>query len=78
MSRNANPARDVFAFSLGGMAAMNSYAFVPAIADDTLNRSWDRRLSSVSQDRIPLVWAIEDFLARYYAPGYREATGRAD
>ena len=69
MSAKANPARDAFKFSLSGMAAINSYALVPAIADDRINRAWDRRLSQDLEDQPDTAREIEDFLARYFAPG---------
>lgn len=72
MSAKANPARDVFTFSLRGAAAINTYAFVPAIADDGLNNAWDRRLSRPRRDRPRATRVIEDFLARYFASGCRE------
>ena len=69
MSARANPARDSFAFSLGGVAAKNSYAFVPAIADDNLSRAWDRKMSEPPVDRPHPVMQFENMLARYFAPG---------
>ncbi len=69
MSARANPARDSFAFSLGGVAAKNSYAFVPAIADDNLSRVWDRKMSEPPVDRPHPVMQFENMLARYFAPG---------
>lgn len=69
VSARANPARDSFAFSLGGVAAKNSYAFVPAIADDNLSRVWDRKMSEPPMDRPHPVMQFENMLARYFAPG---------
>lgn len=69
MSARANPARDSFAFSLGGMMAKNSFAFVPAIADDNLSRAWDRKLREPEADRPHRILQFEDLLARYFAPG---------
>ena len=45
MFEKAKPARDAFTFSLGGMAAINSYAITPIIADDRINKAWDQRFS---------------------------------
>ena len=45
MFDKAKPARDAFTFSLGGMAAINSYAIAPIIANDRINKAWDRRFS---------------------------------
>ena len=45
MFEKAKPARDAFTFSLGGMAAINSYAIAPIIANDRINKAWDRRLA---------------------------------
>ncbi len=72
MPAKANTARDVFTFSLGGTASINSHAFVPAIADDVLNKTWDRRLRRDPGSRRDVARKIEDFLARFFAPGCRE------
>lgn len=70
----AKPARDDFTFSLEGMAAVNSFAFPPAIPSSGINRAWDARLGrdreeSVRPDRKGRARRIEAFLARYFAPG---------
>ncbi|MEM9207882.1 MAG: hypothetical protein AAGA61_01445 [Pseudomonadota bacterium] len=71
MPVTANPGRDPFAFSLGGLAATNSFAFVPAIADDNLSRAWDRKLSEPAAEKRHPILRFEDMLARYFAPGCR-------
>ena len=43
MFNKAKPARDPFAFSLGGMAAIKSFAIAPTVADDRINKVWDER-----------------------------------
>lgn len=43
MFNKAKPARDPFAFSLGGMAAIKSFAIAPIVADDGINKAWDER-----------------------------------
>lgn len=43
MFNKAKPARDPFAFSLGGMAAIKSFAIAPIVADDRINKAWDER-----------------------------------
>ena len=70
----AKSRRDPFAFSLGGMAGINSYAFVPAIPDDRINRSIDARLRRPSEAAVPspLVLKIENALARFFAAGFCE------
>lgn len=74
MSAKAKSARDAFAFSLRGVAAINSYALAPAVADDRINRAWDERLSPAKvderlEDQPGMTREIEDFLARFFAPG---------
>ncbi len=71
MSAKANPARNVYAFSLRGVAAMNSYAFVPAIADDAINNALDQARKDPQQERPRITWIIEDLLARYLTAGQR-------
>ena len=74
MSAKAKSARDAFAFSLRGVAAINSYAPATVIADDRINRAWDERLRPEERDDLPenqpdMTREIEDFLARFFAPG---------
>ena len=73
MSTKANPARDAYAFSLRGVTAINSYAFVPAIADDAINPAIDQTLTEVGNLKPRVVERIEDFLSRHFAPGLRKA-----
>ena len=68
MSARTRTARDPFAFSLGATVSLNSHVFVPAIADDALNRAWRRKLERRPDERPDLIREIEDFLARYFAP----------
>jgi hypothetical protein len=65
----AKSRRDSFTFSLGGMAGINSYAFVPAIPDDRINKALDARFRQQSPvaGPSPLVLKIENLLARFYA-----------
>ena len=39
--------RDAFAFSLGGAAAKSSFAIMPAIADDRINKAVSKRIERV-------------------------------
>ena len=51
MFNKAKPARDPFAFSLGGMAAIKSFAIAPIVADDRINKIRDERIKQVRNDR---------------------------
>lgn len=51
MFRKANKARDAFAFSLGGMTAISSFAAAPAIADDRINKIRDERVRQARNSR---------------------------
>lgn len=57
MFNKAKPARDPFAFSLGGMAAVNSFAIAQVVADDRINKAWDERFrrdpSGADNERSP-------------------------
>ena len=70
----AKSRRDPFTFSLGGMAGINSYAFVPAIPDDRINKTLDARFRQQTPvaGPSPLVLKIENLLARFYAGAYCE------
>jgi hypothetical protein len=70
----AKPARDPFTFSLCGMAAVNSHAVVPAVANDGINRARDARRNGLPARRPQLgpsstTRQIETLLARYFAQG---------
>lgn len=72
MFAKANPGRDAFTFSLGGVAAINTYVPATVIADDRINKAIDARLRRRRTGRpaeAPALLKIEDFLARYYAAG---------
>ena len=69
MFEKAKSGRDAFTFSLQGMRTMASYTAAPAIADDRINRGIDQRLRQVQADQPDTVREIENFLARYFAPG---------
>ena len=69
MFRKARSGRDAFTFSLRGMRANASFTAMPAIADDRINRMIDQRLAGHQEDRRDTTRMIEDFLARYFAPG---------
>lgn len=69
----ANSRRDPFTFSLGGMAAINSYAFAPAVPDDMINRAIDARIVQASKtvaEPSSFVLKVENILARFFAPGF--------
>ena len=73
MFEKAKSGRDAFAFSLQGMTTIASFTVAPAIANDRLNKVWDERLSRPQEDRPDAARAIEDVLARYFAPGRCQA-----
>jgi len=73
MSAKNYPVRDPFAFSLGGVASINSHALVPAVADDKLHRTPARPASPNDGSRPKRIHAVEDFLARHFAPSCRGA-----
>ena len=69
MYTKAGSGRDAFTFSLRGMRAIASFTAMPAIADDCINRTIDRRLAGHQGNRPDTARRVEDFLARYFAPG---------
>ena len=72
----AEPRRDPFAFSLGGMAGINSYTLVPAIPDNRINQSLDAkfRQAPAQTEPSPLTLKIENALARFFAAGFCRQT----
>ena len=73
MFEKAKPARDAFTFSLGGMTTITSFVAAPAIADDRLNKARDERVGQAQDDQPNTAREIEAVLARYFAPGRRQA-----
>ena len=73
MFEKAKSGRDAFTFSLRGMRAIASFTPAPAIADDRINRIIDEQLSRAQDDQPGMTREIEDFLARYFAPGCERA-----
>jgi len=73
MSDKTHPARDPFRFSLGGVAAVNSYSMVPVVAADGINQAWDQRLQRQPADQLATIREIENFLGRYFAGGLLQA-----
>jgi len=73
VTAKSSTAHDAFAFSLGGAKSLNSYAFVPAIDNRAVNRAWVRRRQMDPATKRPVIEHIEDFLARYFAPGCHDA-----
>ncbi len=68
----ARTRRDPFTFSLGGMAGINASTFVPAVPDDRINQSLDRKFRqqhAAGPAVSPLVIRFENTLARFFAPG---------
>ncbi len=72
----AKSRRDPFTFSLGGMAGINSYAFVPAIPDNRINQRLDAkfRQEPLQTEPSPLTLKIENALARFFAAGFCQQT----
>jgi hypothetical protein len=78
MRFKARRTRDPFRFSLRGRAAINPYVIVPTVPDDEINRAWDARLHApeppaVPDDQPSTARELENILARYFAPGRRQA-----
>lgn len=69
MSARYNVSRDPFAFSLGAVATLNSFGLVPAIADDLSIIDDGQRFRGRPARPSPMIIALENLLARYFAPG---------
>jgi hypothetical protein len=69
MFEKAKSGRDAFTFSLHGMTTIASFTPAPAIADDQINNAIDDSFGRGPGRDSDVIRAIEDFLARYYAPG---------
>jgi hypothetical protein len=55
------------------MKAVSSFTGMPAIADDRINKRIDEQLGGMPENQPDTAREIEDFLARYFAPGCRQA-----
>ena len=74
MFEKAKSGRDAFTFSLQGMTTIAPIAAPSAIADDRINKVIDQRLDRELEDQPQTTTRdIENFLARYFAPGRRAA-----
>lgn len=51
MFHSLRKARDAFRFSLGGATIVASYAVMPVVADDRINRIWDERIRRARRER---------------------------
>lgn len=50
MFHTLRKARDAFRFSLGGTSIVSSFAAVPAIADDQINKIWDEKIRQARRE----------------------------
>ncbi len=66
-------ANDAFTFSLGGLSTVSPFLAAPAVAWDRINQIRDERLELTLEDQPNTAREIEDVLARYFAPGRRQA-----
>ena len=73
MFEKAKSGRDAFTFSLGGMTTITSFTAAPAIDQDRLNRAIAERQGGAPEDQPSTAREIENFCARYFAPGCRDA-----
>lgn len=51
MSSKRNHLRDRFTFSLRGMTATASLFITPVIADDAINKAWDKKLHNGAREQ---------------------------
>jgi len=66
MSNKAKPARDAFAFSLGGISAVSSFFITPAVADDLINEVRDKRLRGSPVDQPDTAEELETSWGRFW------------
>ena len=51
MFGKARSGRDAFTFSLTGLTTIASFTIAPAIAEDSINQVWDKRLRRAPEDQ---------------------------
>ena len=73
MKKKENRRLDSFAFALGSVALAAPFSAIPIISDDRINWIIDQEFRGAPGIRRDTVRAVEDFLARYFAPGCRQA-----
>lgn len=76
MNTKASPARDEFTLSLGGATAVNAFGLVPAVSARALVDARGGRRPRRPGGYSAAARAIEDFLARWFAPGCLHAAER--
>ena len=73
MFEKAKSGRDAFTFSLGGMTTIASVTAAPAVDQHRLNRAMDQQQGRAPVNQPDTALELESFLARYFAPGRRQA-----
>jgi hypothetical protein len=73
MKKKENGRLDRFTFALGSVTLATPFSAIPIIPDDRINRMIDQELRGAPGSQRDTVRAVEDFLARYFAPGCRQA-----
>ena len=73
MKKRENGRLDGFTFSLGSVALATPFSAIPITPGDRINRMIEQELRGAPGSRRDTVRAVEDFLARYFAPGCRQA-----
>lgn len=73
MSEKPKTAHDAFTFSLGGMRAINSFAVVPAIAHDQINKARDAQLRDDQEDQPRRPREYPGIKGRFWVLGRRRA-----
>ena len=73
MKKKENGRLDRFTFALGSVTLATPYSAIPITPDDRINRIIDQGFRGAPGNRRDTVRAVEDFLARYFAPGCRQA-----
>ena len=66
MTNKTKPARDAFAFSLGGISAVSSFFITPAVADDLINEARDERLRKLPEDQPDTAEELKTFWGRFW------------
>ena len=73
MGNKARPARDAFAFSLGGISAITSFVAAPAIADDLINKARDERWRRLQEDQPDTAEELASIWGRFWLRRRRRA-----
>ena len=73
MTQRIDRERDAFTFSLGGIRTASSYAAMPAIAHDRINKALDKKYQRAQEDQPETARVLRSTWGRFWLSKRRRA-----